>query len=143
MQKVPQTSVAPTYKLTLPSEFVSANLAHLIDQSFDLTDKEGKDVWRVALLPRRLITFLPNKCMVILSHIGAFRPSNRRPIGSFACFVIAFLAGPRFLCLEAAKSRSNHDHRASWLFLACKSEQTCTDNPCGSPEWPVTAESSI
>ncbi len=77
MQKVPQTSVAPTYKLTLPSEFVSANLAHLIDQSFDLTDKEGKDVWRVALLPRRLITFLPNTCMVPLSHIVAFHPSNR------------------------------------------------------------------
>lgn len=53
MQKVPQTSVAPTYKLTLPSEFVLANLSHLIDQSFDLTDKDGKDVWRVALLPRR------------------------------------------------------------------------------------------
>ncbi|BDA48016.1 hypothetical protein COCOBI_11-2730 [Coccomyxa sp. Obi] len=53
IKKVPQTSVAPTFKLTLPSEFVISNLAHLIDQSFDLTDKEGKDVWRVALLPRR------------------------------------------------------------------------------------------
>jgi hypothetical protein len=53
VQKVPQTSVAPTYKLTLPSEFVAANLSHLVDQSFDLVDKEGSDVWRVALLPRR------------------------------------------------------------------------------------------
>jgi hypothetical protein len=60
LQKVPQTSVAPTYKLTLPSEFVTANLSHLIDQSFDLTDKEGKDVWRVALLPRRCATLLWN-----------------------------------------------------------------------------------
>jgi hypothetical protein len=53
MQKVPQTSVAPTYKLTLPSEFVVANLSHLIDQTFDLTDKEGSDTWKMALLPRR------------------------------------------------------------------------------------------
>ena len=53
VQKVPQTSVAPTYKLTLPSEFVVANLSHLIDQTFDLTDREGSDSWKVALLPRR------------------------------------------------------------------------------------------
>ncbi len=56
---MPQTSVAPTFKLTLPSEFVISNLSHLIDQSFDLTDKEGKDVWRVALLPRKYASFLP------------------------------------------------------------------------------------
>ena len=53
VQKVPQTSVAPTYKLTLPSEFVAANLSHLIDQAFDLTDQDGSDTWKVALLPRR------------------------------------------------------------------------------------------
>ena len=53
LQKVPQTSVAPTYKLTLPSEFVLANLSHLIDQTFDMTDREGSDSWKVALLPRR------------------------------------------------------------------------------------------
>ncbi len=53
VQKVPQTSVAPTYKLTLPSEFVLANLSHLIDQTFDMTDREGSDSWKVALLPRR------------------------------------------------------------------------------------------
>ena len=52
-QKVPQTSVAPTYKLTLPSEFVVSNLSHLVDQSFELVDKEGAGSWKVALLPRR------------------------------------------------------------------------------------------
>ena len=52
-QKVPQTSVAPTYKLTLPSEFVVSNLSHLVDQSFELVDKEGSGSWKVALLPRR------------------------------------------------------------------------------------------
>ena len=41
VQKVPQTSVAPTYKLTLPSEFEEAKLSHLVDQAFDMTDQDG------------------------------------------------------------------------------------------------------
>lgn len=62
VQKVPQTSVAPTYKLTLPSEFVVTNLSHLVDQAFELVDKEGTGSWQVALLPRRCAP-LPHACM--------------------------------------------------------------------------------
>ena len=53
LQKVPATSVAPTYKLTLPAEVVCEALPHLIEKDFELVDTTGQHVWSVSILPRK------------------------------------------------------------------------------------------
>eukprot|EP00884_Botryococcus_braunii_P019007 jgi/Botrbrau1/5790/Bobra.0155s0013.1 len=51
-KKIPQTSVAPTYKLTLPSDFINQYARHLVDQDFDMYDENGKK-FEVSIQPRR------------------------------------------------------------------------------------------
>lgn len=53
VQKVPATSVSPTYKLTLPSEVVSATLSHLVDRDFKLVAADRERIWDVSIVPRR------------------------------------------------------------------------------------------
>lgn len=53
MQRVPATSVSPTYKLTLPSEYVYGALSHLVDKDFQLVSTDREQAWSVAILPRK------------------------------------------------------------------------------------------
>ena len=51
---MPQTSVAPTFKLTLPSEFVTGYLEHLVEKDFELVDDvPNGGSWEVTILPRK------------------------------------------------------------------------------------------
>ena len=53
VQKVPQTSVSPTYKLTLPADYVQLHLNHLVGQEIEVTDHSGAQFWDVIIQPRR------------------------------------------------------------------------------------------
>jgi len=51
---VPTTSVAPSFKLTLPSAFITAHLAHLVDTDFELVSAaDPACAWECAVLRRR------------------------------------------------------------------------------------------
>ncbi|KAK9806892.1 hypothetical protein WJX72_006577 [[Myrmecia] bisecta] len=52
-KRVPMTSCGPTFKLTLPSEFVQAHMAHLIESDLSLVDQAEERAWPIALMPRK------------------------------------------------------------------------------------------
>lgn len=52
MQKVPPTTVAPTYKLTLPSEFVLTHMDNMMASDFVMTSADGTQSFAVSIVPR-------------------------------------------------------------------------------------------
>ena len=81
LQKVPATSVAPTYKLTLPAEVVCEALPHLIEKDFELVDTTGQHVWSVSILPRKnkdKFEYTLQVCLISLQAMYALRALVRR-----------------------------------------------------------------
>ena len=52
MQKVPPTTVAPTYKLTLPSEFVLTHMPDMMTGDFTMVSADGTQSFAVSIVPR-------------------------------------------------------------------------------------------
>ena len=57
LQKVPPTTVAPTYKLTLPSEFVLTHMPDMMNGDFIMVSADGTQNFHVSIVPR-----YANKC---------------------------------------------------------------------------------
>lgn len=55
LQKVPPTTVAPTYKLTLPSEFVLTHMEDMMASDFVMTSADGTQSFAVSIVPRYAI----------------------------------------------------------------------------------------
>lgn len=68
LQKVPPTTVAPTYKLTLPSEFVLTHMPDMMNgETFTMVSADGTTSFAVTIVPR--CVDLP--CLHLLLHRGA------------------------------------------------------------------------
>ncbi|KAL0026339.1 hypothetical protein WJX79_000697 [Trebouxia sp. C0005] len=52
-KKVPPTTVAPTYKLTLPSEFVLTHMPDMMAGDFGMISADGTQSFTVSIVPRR------------------------------------------------------------------------------------------
>ena len=52
LQKVPPTTVAPTYKLTLPSEFVLTHMPDMMAGDFGMISADGTQSFTVSIVPR-------------------------------------------------------------------------------------------
>lgn len=52
-KKVPPTTVAPTYKLTLPSEFVLTHMPDMMAGDFVMVSADGTQSFSVSIVPRR------------------------------------------------------------------------------------------
>ncbi|KAL3142821.1 hypothetical protein ABBQ38_003117 [Trebouxia sp. C0009 RCD-2024] len=52
-KKVPPTTVAPTYKLTLPSEFVLTHMPDMMASEFVMISADGTQSFTVSIVPRR------------------------------------------------------------------------------------------
>lgn len=52
LQKVPPTTVAPTYKLTLPSEFVLTHMPDMMHGDFTMVSADGTQSFSVSIVPR-------------------------------------------------------------------------------------------
>ena len=52
LQKVPPTTVAPTYKLTLPSEFVLTHMPDMMGGDFVMISADATQSFSVSIVPR-------------------------------------------------------------------------------------------
>ena len=57
LQKVPPTTVAPTYKLTLPSEFVLTHMPDMMAGDFIMISADGTQSFTVSIVPRYAVDF--------------------------------------------------------------------------------------
>ena len=62
LQKVPPTTVAPTYKLTLPSEFVLTHMPDMMAGEFVMISADGTQSFNVSIVPRYAIDFSQCHC---------------------------------------------------------------------------------
>ena len=73
LQKVPPTSVSPTFKLTLPSDEAASNLGQFLNTEFELKESNTELTWRVSISKRR------NKdkyeYLLMVRHSLAFQPT--------------------------------------------------------------------
>lgn len=67
LQKVPPTTVAPTYKLTLPSEFVLTHMPDMMAGDFGMISADGTQSFTVSIVPRW--AELAHCCAFTVQHI--------------------------------------------------------------------------
>lgn len=71
-QKVPPTTVAPTYKLTLPSEFVLTHMPDMMNGDFGMISADGTQSFSVSIVPRcagAAVVWVAHGCSIYLASV--------------------------------------------------------------------------